>query len=35
VVAALPREGLDLVGLAVRGPRNAVDEVLRGAVLHP
>lgn len=35
VVGALPRDGLDLVGLAVHGPRNAVDKVLRGAVLHP
>lgn len=33
-VAAVAREKLDLVGLAVHGPRNAVDKVLRGAVLH-
>ena len=34
-VRAVPRAGLDLVGLAVHGPRNAVDKVLRGATLHP
>jgi hypothetical protein len=33
-VAAVPGAGLDLVGLAVHGPRNAVDKVLRGATLH-
>lgn len=26
---------LDLVGLAVHGPRNAVDKVLKGARMHP
>jgi hypothetical protein len=34
VVAAVSREKLDLVGLAVHGPRNAVDRVLKGASLH-
>jgi hypothetical protein len=34
-VAAVPAAGLDLVGLAVHGPRNAVDKVTKGAVLHP
>jgi hypothetical protein len=34
-VAALPAAGLDLVGLAVHGPRNAIDKVTKGAVLHP
>jgi hypothetical protein len=34
-VAAVPGAGLDLVGLAVHGPRNAVDKVTKGAVLHP
>ena len=29
------RETLDLVGLAVHGPRNAVDKVLKGASMHP
>jgi hypothetical protein len=33
-VRAVPRDGLDLVGIAVHGPRNAVDKVLKGAVLH-
>ena len=33
-VAAVARAELDLVGIAVHGPRNAVDKVLRGAVLH-
>ncbi len=33
-VAAVPGAGLDLVGLAVHGPRNAVDKVLKGATLH-
>ena len=26
---------LDLVGLAVHGPRNAVDKVMKGARMHP
>ncbi len=34
VVRAVARDALDLVGLAVHGPRNAVDKVLRGAALH-
>lgn len=34
-VRAVPREKLDLVGLAFVGQRNAVDKVLKGAVLHP
>jgi hypothetical protein len=34
-VAAVPRGDLDLVGLAVHGPKNAVDKVLKGAVMHP
>jgi hypothetical protein len=33
-VAAVAREKLDLVGLAVHGPRNAIDRVLKGATLH-
>ena len=33
-VAAVPRSGLDLVGIAVHGPRNAVDKVVKGAELH-
>jgi hypothetical protein len=35
VVRAVARDDLKLVGLAVHGPRNAVDKVLKGAVLHP
>ncbi|MFD5396008.1 DUF2000 family protein [Streptomyces sp. NPDC127097] len=34
-VRAVPKDGLDLVGLAVYGPRNAVDKVLKGARMHP
>lgn len=34
-VLAVPRAELDLVGLAVHGPRNAVDKVVRGARMHP
>jgi hypothetical protein len=33
-VRAVPRDKLDLVGLALHGPRNAVDKVLKGATLH-
>ena len=35
VVAAVPGTELDLVGIAVHGPKNAVDKVLKGARLHP
>ncbi|MGW0732140.1 DUF2000 family protein [Streptomyces sp. NPDC002851] len=34
-VRAVGKGQLDLVGLAVYGPRNAVDKVLKGARLHP
>ncbi|MEV5725295.1 MULTISPECIES: DUF2000 domain-containing protein [Streptomyces] len=34
-VRAVPGDHLDLVGLAVYGPRNAVDKVLKGARMHP
>jgi hypothetical protein len=34
-VNAVRSEALDLVGLAVYGPRNAVDKVLKGARMHP
>ncbi|MCF3146686.1 DUF2000 domain-containing protein [Streptomyces platensis] len=34
-VRAVPKDALDLVGLAVYGPRNAVDKVLKGARMHP
>ncbi|MFB7374575.1 DUF2000 family protein [Streptomyces sp. NPDC056222] len=34
-VRAVGRDALDLVGMAVYGPRNAVDKVLKGARMHP
>jgi hypothetical protein len=34
VVRAVPGAQLDLVGLAVHGPRNAVDKIVKGATLH-
>ena len=34
-VRAVTTEQLDLVGMAVHGPRNAVDKVLKGASMHP
>ncbi|MEY9967137.1 hypothetical protein ABIA33_005202 [Streptacidiphilus sp. MAP12-16] len=34
-VRAVRRDGLDLVGMAVYGSRNAVDKVLKGARMHP
>lgn len=34
-VRAVGTADLDLVGLAVYGPRNAVDKVVKGARLHP
>jgi hypothetical protein len=33
-VRAVTTEQLDLVGMAVHGPRNAVDKVLKGASMH-
>ncbi|MGW6407225.1 DUF2000 family protein [Streptomyces vinaceus] len=33
-VAAVGKDQLDLVGIAVHGPRNAVDKVLKGARMH-
>jgi len=33
-VAAVATADLDLVGLALRGPRNAVDRMLKGARMH-
>ena len=35
VVEAVGGADLDLVGLAVHGPKNGVDKVLKGARLHP
>ena len=34
-VAAVPRADLDLVGLALHGPRNGVDKVVKGSRMHP
>jgi hypothetical protein len=34
-VRAVPAEEMPLVGLAVYGPKNAVDKVLKGLTLHP
>lgn len=34
-VRAVRRDGMDLVGMAVHGPRNAVDKILKGASMHP
>jgi hypothetical protein len=34
-VKAVPAEHLDLVGIAVHGPRGAVDRALNGLRLHP
>lgn len=34
-VAAVGRDHLDLVALAVHGPRNAVDKIVKGARMHP
>ncbi|MFF1381545.1 DUF2000 family protein [Streptomyces sp. NPDC058308] len=34
-VRAVPGDQLDLVGVAVYGPRNAVDKVMKGARMHP
>ena len=33
-VKAVPRADLDLVGIAVHGPKNGVDKVLKGARMH-
>jgi hypothetical protein len=35
VVAAVPGSGLDLVGIGVHGPKNAVDKIMKGTHLHP
>jgi hypothetical protein len=34
-VRAVPTAQLDLVGIAVHGPRNAVDKIFKGARMHP
>lgn len=35
VVRAVARDDLDLVGIAVHGPKNGVDKTFKGAQLHP
>jgi hypothetical protein len=34
-VRAVQRANLDLVGIAVYGPRGAIDKIVKGASLHP
>jgi hypothetical protein len=34
-VKAVSTEALDLVGIALYGPKNAVDKILKGARMHP
>ncbi|MCC2279124.1 DUF2000 family protein [Streptomyces sp. NPDC002536] len=34
-VRAVGKDQLDLVGIALHGPRNGVDKVLKGATMHP
>ncbi len=34
-VRAVRRDDLDLVGIAVHGPKNGVDKTFKGAKLHP
>ena len=34
-VRSVPGGDLDLVGIAVHGPKNAVDKILKGSRLHP
>lgn len=34
-VRAVARDSLDLVGLALRGPRNAIDKIVKAASMHP
>ena len=34
-VRSVGRDDLDLVGIAVHGPRNGVDKAFKGAALHP
>jgi hypothetical protein len=35
VVRAVARDDLDLVGMAVHGPKNGVDKTAKGSRLHP
>lgn len=34
-VRAVPSQNLDLVGIAVYGPRSTVDKIVKGARMHP
>lgn len=34
-VRAMSGNGLDLVGIAVHGPKNGVDKIVKGAWMHP
>jgi hypothetical protein len=34
-VRAAPRANLDLVGIAVYGPRGTIDKIIKGARMHP
>jgi hypothetical protein len=34
-VRAVNRANLDLVGIALDGPRSAVDKIVKGASMHP
>jgi hypothetical protein len=34
-VRAVSQDQLDLVGLALHGPKNAVDKILKGSRMHP
>ncbi|WP_024817769.1 DUF2000 family protein [Arthrobacter sp. 31Y] len=34
-VAAVAAQDLDLVGIALRGPKNVVDRIVKGARMHP
>ena len=34
-VRAVSQDQLDLVGLALQGPKNAVDKILKGSRMHP
>ena len=33
-VAEVPADDLDLVGIALRGPRNVIDRIVKGARMH-
>jgi hypothetical protein len=33
-VAAVPTAHLDLVGIALRGPKNVVDRIVKGSQMH-